>query len=108
MRDHRREPAQRGEAFLLREGPLDALYGIGEGVERRREQPGILVLPAALGRQGDLFRQVPCRGGLTHDVGDRSHWAGDRARDRETQQCRQADGRRGHQRQLRIQRREET
>ena len=91
-----RRPSER-EPLLLRHLALEPRDRIGQRVERRRQQPGVVVVPAVAVAQRDLAREVAGRGHLAHHVGDRGQRPGDRPRDREAEERRERD--REHRRQ---------
>ena len=77
------------QPLLLRHLALEPRDRIGQRVERRRQQPRVLVVPAVAVAKGDLARQVAGRGDLAHHVGDRRERPGDGARDREAEERRE-------------------
>ena len=56
VRDDGREAAERRQPLLLRHLALEARDRVGQRVERRRQQPRVLVVPAAGRRASAIFR----------------------------------------------------
>ena len=92
--DDRRQPAERRQPLLLRHLALETRDRIGQRVERRRQQPRVLVVPAVALQEGDLARQVAGRGHFAHRAGDGRQGARDGARDGEAEQRRRGSRRR--------------
>ena len=108
VRDDRRQAAERRQPFLLRHLALEPRDRIGQRVERRRQQPRVLVVPARPPRSTILRVRSPVAATSRITpviVGERP---GDGARDREAEKRReQHRDDRGH-RQLGVDRAEEA
>ncbi len=74
------QAAERRQPFALRGFLLETRDGVGERVERRRQQACVFVLPGPRSH-GDLAGEVAGGGDLAHHAGDRAERLRDRPRD---------------------------
>ena len=74
------QAAERGQPFALRGFLFETRDGVGERVERRRQQACVFVLPGSRSH-GNLAGEVAGGGDLAHHAGDRAERPRDRPRD---------------------------